>query len=108
MTTLESVRAKVIEAVPEITHRTEIVVGPRGGLAIQTFHNTITLADVLRAIGNMLVMVDCWGNFYHMKMKMSDKLPTFDKEAGSVRWNLSLPLDEQQPEVIEFLAKILN
>lgn len=56
---------------------------------------TITLADVLRAIGeaDRELHVSQFGEF------LNAPDPTY--------WNLALSLDNQEPEVIEFLHKIL-
>lgn len=82
---LEAVRAKVIEAVPEIRRRV---------FADTTIEKSvdreITLADVLRAIP---LMPEASFNSTLIELLRV--------------WNLALPLDEQEPEVIEFLAKIL-
>lgn len=96
---LEAVRAKVIEAVPEI------VVNPHAQLIgwdhkVTYFEECrpITIADVLRAIHKVegiYATIDTKGQLNVSPFK------------GDTQWNLALPLDEQEPEVIEFLAKIL-
>lgn len=95
-TTLESLRAKIIEAMPEITSR--------GYLPHKC---PITLADVLRAIGKnysitFAIAVD--GEF-EWRIFMNNE--TVIQRTGYV-WNLALPLNEQSPEVHEFLNKILT
>lgn len=125
-TPLEEVRAKVIEAVPEIVKfrfgcrveldgkkytfcgigrdsvrffREELETGVD---LVRSFEGgtiigrPITLADVLRAIGS--------GSGYHLAID-----GTFCTRHGSteVQWNLALPLEEQSEEVISFLHKIL-
>ncbi len=138
--TLEKVRAKVIEAVPEIV---ELKFGCRiqkdgetfalaieedkgifektlagywmcvsddgqaiavqKGIRIEIIGRPITLADVLRAIpkrmylktiGDYTRLVDDGDGYVHH---------------GPVFWDLTRPsLDEQEPEVWEFLLKVLN
>lgn len=66
------------------------------------------IGDVLRAINNMMVVVDGNGNFYHLKMKLSDNLPKFDKSKGTVRYNLSAPFTDQSDEFYSFLIDILK
>lgn len=92
-TTLEAVRAKVIEALDGGTERYEDVVS-----------RPITLADVLRAVqwyGKWIRMVDGINvNFIRMDVKGSGK--------PLVAWNLALNLDEQEPEVWAFLHKVLG
>lgn len=154
MTTLEKVRAKVIEAVPGIMELNDgciislsndegvdytifnelngfykgILVGgfiyPNGfagpqwievGL-LQSHPNwfeiegrPITLADVLRAMSNNNVWLDCKNDG-----KDGEDARLYFRKAPegewnmSIAWNLALPLDEQEPEVLEFLAKILG
>lgn len=68
---------------------------------------TIQLQDVLRAIGNMLVVVDCWGNFYQLEMKMSDKLPKFSKDKPTARYDLTRSFYDQSDELYEFVAQLL-
>lgn len=108
MTQLEQVRAKTIEAVPEIA-------------AGYVFYNAdtdtrteaqrpITLADVLRAIAfskpplmsmGTQAFVDAKGTKRpHFTMRKNTSLEVFF-------WNLALPLEEQSPGMIEFLYKIL-
>lgn len=97
-TRLERVRAKIIEAVPEIADRPSqftVVAKDRGP--------RITLADVLRAIGsnhesdNVRLFLDIG------EVEFDDPLRKI-----SCKWNLALPLDEQEPEVIEFISKVLG
>lgn len=64
----------------------------------------ITLADVLKSFqGNTKapVGVDMNGRFLDCDDDMTEW------KILDVRWNLALPLDDQEPEVIEFLHKIL-
>lgn len=68
----------------------------------------IHLADVLLAIGNLLVIVDCGGNFYRMSMKLSDKLPKLDPKNGTAKWNLRKTLEDQDPATITFIASLLK
>lgn len=112
ITPLEAVRAKVIEAVPEIeTGQTPetvtMTLKPRADgrgrcRGTMLWGRPITLADVLRAIAKSreaikhgIYAVHCDG--------------TFLSRSGDtgLQWNLALPLDGQEPEVIAFLAKIL-
>lgn len=72
---------------------------------IQILGRPITLADVLRAIGNMLIIVDSEGNFYKMQMKLSDKLPKLGSHLGT--WDLTKDLDGQSEDTIEFLLEII-
>ena len=87
MTTLERVRAAIISAVPEIVQYAPVAV---------RVERPITLADVLRAIRETkkAITVDA-----HGCIRYRDTL-------GS--WNLALHLDDQSPEVHEFLANMLH
>lgn len=131
MTPLESVRAKVIEAVPEIVERNglpEAWCKNHGGIMRNysmpcTCIGPITLADVLRAIGSVVSGVECVlidGHFSYLEnagQDQGDYHEVYQSKVGPrggtlkgskpIRWNLALPLDEQEPEVIAFLAKIL-
>lgn len=102
MTLLQKIREKCIEANPEkVCPHSATCKGPRCSV--------IRLADVLLAIGNMLVVVDCWGNMYQLSMKLSDKLPKFDKKNPTARWNLRRDnLEDQSPETLEFISKVLE
>jgi len=83
----------------------------------------ISLADVLRAIeatGNDLngLVVSPSGYFLeyegdydscHTEIIRTVKVEGLKtKRPRAIQWNLALPLDEQEQEVIEFLAKILG
>lgn len=65
----------------------------------------IELQHILRAIGNMMIIMDCFGNVYRMEMKLSDKLPKLGEHLGT--YDLTIPLDQQIPEVIDFLHSII-
>lgn len=109
-TTLEAVREKVIEAVPEIRGREYVYRGARGGLAISTVDAPITLADVLRAMYEF--SDDSWyarydGTFFKWEKFTEGGDGHHGVESTYITWNLALSLDEQEPEVIAFLAKIL-
>ena len=96
MDTLTAVRAKVIEAVPEIVSVRKRRRREATSTRIRTHYieveesRPITLADVLRAI------------------RKAKGLNTYDEEHVLDIWNLALPLDEQEPEVIEFIARVLG
>ena len=109
---LEHIRAKVIAAVPEIVVSCYFCEGvgtfqpsskgndccpPRQKCGYcdgtgKVIGRPITLADVLRAICPIFI-------FWNIRKEVVELLKI---------WNLALPLDEQEPEVIAFLAKILN
>lgn len=132
---LQEVRAKIIEAVPEIVelkfgceidsqgkankllyvghsnhqHAVHAILKDKSTAMLmvdEVFTSTIigrpvTLADVLMAIDYVRPVKQCWyvrydGIFFDSR-----------DEKWSVNWNLALPFDEQKPEVIEFLHKIL-
>lgn len=112
-TKLQAVRAKVIEAVPEIETCRFCDAVPYNfddscveGMHDEVVTRPITLADVLRAIGtthNKHQMIDAMGKFYHYNPLLMEHL--YDGN-----WNLALPLDEnikENPELGEFLYKIL-
>lgn len=137
--TLEKVRAKIIEAVPEImepqigsrvvwtyqhalntTARTPVskegvILGFHGSTRLVRVHidhqkstkdilldklhvmgRPITLADVLRTISDPRVIVTS----HRMEFR-------FEGEAQAY-WDHTKSLDEQEPEVIEFLGKVLR
>ena len=98
MELIEQVRAKVIEAVPEIETMSSLrEIAHEKDLYKQ---RPITLADVLRATqeaeGFNYITIDSNG---YMRR---------ESVGTASYWNLALPLDEQEPEVIEFIAKVLN
>jgi hypothetical protein len=111
MTTLEKVRAKIIEAVPEIgTPRPVPCPSCEPGCLVlhqEYSYRPITLADVLRAMKNAQWSVNAHGTFWRTIEYPNGGFDSkgFANEGG--KWNLALPLDEQEPEVIEFLHKIL-
>lgn len=78
------------------------------GLKGAFIERVVRLADVLRAIGNMLVIVDCWGNIYRLEMKLTEKFPRFVKDNETAQWNLSLDYDSQTPEVRAFIGSLLG
>ncbi len=123
MDKLQEVRAKVIEAVPEIdqTKRCSFCDGKGTYLSGHTcwycagtgkiaVFRPITLADVLRAIGRFA----SGGPIeYGVRAFDGQFMNMFDRgrwamDGRQIAWNLALPLDEQEPEVIEFLHKILT
>lgn len=97
MIPLTLVRAKIREAIGT----------PEGSIV---YGRPLHLADVLRAIERTKsqehnvpsfrqIGIDCSGWYVESSLGEWQKAP---------RWNLALPLDEQSPEVIEFLAKVLQ
>lgn len=56
------------------------------------FPEKIDIADVLRVLGDMLYIIDAWGNLYHLKMKLSDKAPM--KGETVCKFNLAAPLSD--------------
>lgn len=109
---IQFIREKCIEANPQIVERHDSCKahGKRGGLFKCICQpRPIRLADVLVAIGNMMVIVDARGNFYKLEMKLSDKMPSFDEKAGTAKWNLLKDdLREQREETLEFIANLLK
>lgn len=115
MTTLEKVRAKIIEAVPEIrTYETRCMTCGYGFKFCKCVpqktewfrERPITLADVLKtmgATGQYGISCSPLPN-----TEMADLLAVVNENLVSVSWNLTLPLDGQEPEVVEFLAKVLD
>lgn len=121
MTKLEEVRAKMIEVVPEIQYCHVCKEKYQNGCfmdhAGQGVIRPINLADVLRAIEvriqkepDGMPMFPCMGTngaFYKFQYNPVDGDPVLIRDGENINWNLALPLDEQEPEVIEFLHKIL-
>lgn len=110
MAALDAVRAKVIEAVPEIEQEHTVYCDRDRSYGYALKHKEcvsadITLADVLRAMGTT-------GAPLEFELYALIYLKIFLVPPGEyytvAKWNLALPLDEQGPEVIEFLHKILN
>lgn len=94
-TSLENVRAKIIEAVPDIKTR-KLVESKYGDYDTE---DSITLADVLRTLPPFM---------YLKTMGEQVRLVSSDADPGVIYWDLTCPsLDEQEPEVIEFLERIL-
>lgn len=111
-TSLNEVRAKVIEAVPEIkTHREPCQCKDHGNCPFADHARVgrpCQLADVLRAIEKQTEIVG-W-------LKVLERFEKHTDISGNqgdlyyfliANWNLSLPLEEQSEEVISFLHKIL-
>lgn len=96
MTTLEEVRAKIIGAVPDIAE--ESICTCKECVEKSTTRS-ITLADVLRAIPEGFA-VDSQGFF--CEGDYGGYVP------NGTKWNLALSLDEQEPEVVEFVGKVLG
>lgn len=109
--TLSRVRAKVIEAVPEImqcsvcakiNYSSDCFLQHAG----QEIARDITLADVLMAMqktnpANITrVRIECGGAMYL----------TMGEEANHIQgnWDMSLPLDQQSEKTIAFLDNILS
>lgn len=104
---LEEVRAKVIKAVPEIgKHYCGSVYCGIKSRCFEESSRPITLADVLRAIGEDPFPTN------HYDLRMVGTALSFhgewkDSNFYNAHWNLALSLDDQEPEVIAFLHKIL-
>lgn len=128
-TTLDKVRAKVIEAVPEIGKKRWWcrTCDARSFFGKESLHifdcekpdpveetfpgRPITLADVLRAIEatpdkDGTLLIDTSGQWFGLNSKLA--LARGGYLHRELNWNLSLPLDEQEPEVVEFIAKVLD
>ena len=93
-TTLEAIRAKCIEANPEKATRNEslLLTAPFSGI-ITRRDDTIRLADVLLAIGEYCI---------------SAAVILVDRN-NAARWNLREDdLENQSPETIAFLGKVLD
>lgn len=123
-TKLEKVRAKIIEAVPEIVvmkrRKYEVAQGefnsddPIYAYRKVKTYRPITLADVLRAIeanwgfehdpAYSHVVVHSTG-VIGIREEPDDAYPFMDE---TVQWDLALPLDDQEPEVVEFIGSILG
>lgn len=103
----EKVRAKIIAAVPEINNRPSIL-SFNGRKEIGVPDNNgpeITLADVMRAMHKAT-----GGEWFVMPWEETEVQLSADLPGNRLvcYWNLSLPLDEQEPEVWEFIGKILD
>lgn len=100
-TTLEAVRTKVIEAIPELIERANQSHCGRcecmDGFGSE--FSEIYLHDVLRAIGSYRYAINGLGNIYNTSTREEDQ--------HVARWELSKSLDEQDKNVIEFLYRIL-
>lgn len=132
MTNLDAVRAKIIELVPDIgrcpyckgqgwttehgsNHNPETGECEACPIQVQCEHcqatgitepKEITLTDVLRAmnVAQKVFMGDWLINTRgHFVKSLIDGRTISQAE----RWNLALSLDEQEPEAIEFLHRIL-
>lgn len=101
---------RILDANPELRNRpcTCKLMHDENGCLVGEHIGDIELHHILKAIGNMLVVVDAWGNFYRLKMSLADKLPRFDKEAGTVRWNLLLNWHNQEQPVKDFVGSLLD
>lgn len=104
MTTLEKVRAKVIEAVPEKFAREYIdsETGVKQYRHQRSSTPEIQLADVLRVIPEL------WAQPKTDKADNSFRYITNGIFSTGIKWNLALSLDDQEPAVIEFIGKVLG
>jgi DNA polymerase elongation subunit (family B) len=97
MTTLEAVKVKIVEAVPDV------IVGYNAdglnAVAIAQYR-PITLEDVLRAIGSEAKTQKGQEEYERVR----NKLLGF---GWNVRWHLGKSLDDQPEDVINFLHSIL-
>lgn len=102
---LNQVRAKIIEALPDIE------LGDYQNSAIeQSLFREITLADALRTIerNGESLSVSATGMFEKWEVRpQKEGSHLWELTSYEPRWNLALPLYEQEPEVISFLYKIL-
>jgi hypothetical protein len=97
ITQLEDVRAKVREAIGV----------PTGSIV---YGRPVMLHDVLRATGKSMGIHGDGEMMRHWTTKnplQNGRRVDHTEFSRDVRWNLALPLDEQEPEVIGFLYKIL-
>jgi hypothetical protein len=103
MTTLSRIRAKIIEAIPEI----ETHIGVIEGQPTKVQGRPIRLDDVLRAMSESktLYAIDADGNFHE---KTDRGWPLCEVGVRVVAWNLALSVDDQEPEVHEFIGKVLG
>ena len=111
---LQRIREKVIETVPDIVERNgipETWCKNHGGIMRNysepcTCIGPITLADVLRAIER-----NRKPNAFKLSVDTKGYMTLFNykwEEQKQVDWNLSLPLEDQDPELHAFLAKVLG
>jgi hypothetical protein len=110
---LQVIREKCIEANPEI--KSDLMECPECRLAVfwdgsrVLKQRPIRLADVLLAIGNMLIVVDAEGNFYRLKMMLNWKVPRITKDSHLGKWNLRADdLSQQSPETVDFIYSLLS
>lgn len=68
----------------------------------------IQLHHVMKAIGNMLVVVDCAGNFYTLEMRLNDKLPRFSKCVARYDLNRSFEENMKNRDLLEFLLEVIK
>ena len=108
---LEEVRKAIIKVVPDFR---EVRLcdckhcASNAGYTHLLAPRPIRLTDVMRTVNNLLFIVDGNGNFYHLKMKLSDRFPTFDSGRGTQIWDLADDdLNNQSEATISFLHEIL-
>lgn len=112
---MDSVKAKIIELVPEIASR--------GGMCIaksphpekceyETVYREITLADVLRAIGNSRerhgFTIDAQGDKLVMFWSTKDPENPDHSTLLRERWNLALSYDNQDQPTKDFIGKLIG
>jgi hypothetical protein len=95
---LEAVRAKIIEAVPEIEDW-QYQEGPGGSLGGAKVARPITLEDVLRAMNEYESAIPLLLHYGKPILHLGTEM---------VEWHLGKPLDEQSVETIEFLGNVLG
>lgn len=102
----EIVRSVIINAVPNFPSHISVLNKNDKTTEIDVISSRpITLADVLIAINNMLVIVDASGNFYRMKMMASYNVPRLGNFLG--KWDLSQDFDHQSEAFYLFAWELL-
>jgi hypothetical protein len=76
-------------------------------LFYESLPSQISLADVLLALNGSegLYAIFTGGNFF--KLHVDANLKVDGWKNTDIKWNLTLPLDEQEPEVLEWLHGVL-
>ncbi len=73
---------------------------------LEILGHPIQLHHALRAIGDMLYLIDCHGNMYRTSMKLNDKRPKLERCVCT--WKMGKDLSSQSPETIEWLLTVIK
>jgi hypothetical protein len=96
----DPIKAKIIEAVPEIYNRFNSGTPDSHGWSVSVQDNRITLPDVLRAIPKHGLVMHLTQHFLFLSYVGNEEI--------LIDWNLTLDWDGQTDEVKKFIGSLLG